>query len=175
MKKSYAVAACLLCTLTLAPAVKAADETPQFRCKPGETYYMNVMNTGVEYWFPVYEMFKQASHQLGCKTVYGGTPAYYVNQQLSSFEQVLAQKLAGIFLHPINPDPFIEPINRAAEMGIPVVTFAADSPNSKRVAYVTSDNFREGKRPWTKWARLCRGKASIPCWRIRVRITTIAA
>jgi monosaccharide ABC transporter substrate-binding protein, CUT2 family (TC 3.A.1.2.-) len=45
----------------------------------------------------------------------------------------------------MNPDPFIEPINRAAEMGIPVVTFAADSPNSKRVAYITSDNFREGK------------------------------
>jgi ribose transport system substrate-binding protein len=29
-------------------------------------------------------------------------------------------------------------------MGIPVVTFAADSPNSKRVSFVTSDNFREG-------------------------------
>jgi len=103
------------------------------------------MVTGVEYWFPVYEMFKQAAHQLGCKTVYGGTPAYDVNQPLASFEQVLAQKPAGIFLHPMNPDPFIEPINRAAEMGIPVVTFAADSPNSKRVAYITSDNFREGK------------------------------
>ena len=29
-------------------------------------------------------------------------------------------------------------------MGIPVVTFAADSPNSKRVSYITSDNVREG-------------------------------
>lgn len=159
MKKSYAVAACLLCALTLAPAVKAADETPQFRCKPGETYYMNVMNTGVEYWFPVYEMFKQAAHQLGCKTVYGGTPAYDVNQQLSSFEQVLAQKPAGIFLHPMNPDPFIEPINRAAEMGIPVVTFAADSPNSKRVAYVTSDNFREGKAAADEMGKVMQGHA----------------
>jgi ribose transport system substrate-binding protein len=27
---------------------------------------------------------------------------------------------------------------------VPVVTFAADSPNSKRIAYVTSDNDREG-------------------------------
>jgi ribose transport system substrate-binding protein len=60
------------------------------------------------------------------------------------FEQILAKNPAGIFLHPMNPDPFIEPINRAYEMGIPVVTFAADSPNSKRVSYITSDNVREG-------------------------------
>lgn len=145
MKKITALFAGLLVAGTLNTTAQAADETPQFRCKPGETYYMNVMVTGVEYWFPVYEMFKQAAHQLGCKTVYGGTPAYDVNQQLASFEQILAQKPAGIFLHPMNPDPFIEPINRAAEAGIPVVTFAADSPNSKRVAYITSDNFREGK------------------------------
>jgi len=145
MKKITALLASLLLAGSFTSTVSAADDAPQFRCKPGETYYMNVMVTGVEYWFPVYEMFKQAAHQLGCKTVYGGTPAYDVNQQLSSFEQILAQKPAGIFLHPMNPDPFIEPINRAAEMGIPVVTFAADSPNSKRVAYITSDNFREGK------------------------------
>ncbi|ORM68950.1 substrate-binding domain-containing protein [Pantoea rwandensis] len=145
MRKIASILAGLTLASTLVSTSQAADDTPQFRCKPGETYYMNVMVTGVEYWFPVYEMFKQAAHQLGCKTVYGGTPAYDVNQQLASFEQILAQKPAGIFLHPMNPDPFIEPINRAAEMGIPVVTFAADSPNSKRVAYITSDNFREGK------------------------------
>lgn len=145
MKKITALVASLAFAGTLSGSAYAADPAPQFRCKPGETYYMNVMVTGVEYWFPVYEMFKQAAHQLGCKTVYGGTPAYDVNQQLSSFEQVLAQKPAGVLLHPMNPDPFIEPINRAAEMGIPVVTFAADSPNSKRVAYITSDNLREGK------------------------------
>lgn len=116
-----------------------------FRCEPGETYYMNVMVSGVEYWFPVYEMFKAAAQSMGCKTVYTGTPEYDVNKQLSTFEQVLAKKPAGIFVHPMNPDPFIEPINRAAKMGIPTVTFAADSPNSDRVSFITSDNFQEGK------------------------------
>nr|WP_240804468.1 substrate-binding domain-containing protein [Qingshengfaniella alkalisoli] len=105
---------------------------------------MNVMVSGVEYWFPVYEMFKQAAQQFGCETEYTGTPAYDVNQQLASFEQVLAKKPAGIMVHPMNSDPFIEPINRAVDQGIPVVTFAADSPNSKRVSYITSDNTREG-------------------------------
>ncbi|WP_394168495.1 substrate-binding domain-containing protein [Saccharospirillum alexandrii] len=130
----------------LAAGVQAEDQNPlPFRCEPGETFYMNVMVSGVEYWFPVYEMMKQAAEQMGCDTVYTGTPEYDVNKQLASFEQILARNPAGILLHPMNPDPFIEPINRAAEMGIPVVTFAADSPNSNRVSFITSDNNEEGK------------------------------
>jgi ribose transport system substrate-binding protein len=123
-------------------AVKA--EGNAFRCAEGETYYMNVMVSGVEYWFPVYEMFKQAAQSMGCKTAYTGTPEYDVNKQIASFDQVLAKKPAGILVHPMNSDPFIEPINRAVDSGVPVVTFAADSPNSKRISYVTSDNNREG-------------------------------
>lgn len=127
-----------------AGAAHAQGEASPFHCKPGETYVMNVMVSGVEYWFPVYEMFKQAAHEMGCKTRYTGTPEYDVTKQIASFQQVLATHPAGILLHPMNPDPFIEPINQAVDSGIPVVTFAADSPNSKRVAYVTSDNFHEG-------------------------------
>lgn len=116
------------------------------RGNPNDVYVMNVMVSGVEYWFPVYEMMKHLGRTLGVKTRYTGTPEYDVNKQLASFEQELARKPAGILLHPMNPDPFIEPINRAAAMGIPVVTFAADSPNSKRVSFVTSDNAREGNQ-----------------------------
>lgn len=124
-------------------SVQAAD-TPQFRCKEGETYVMNVMVSGVEYWFPVYEMFKQAGQSLGCKTAYTGTPEYDVNKQIASFDQALAKQPAGILVHPMNSDPFVEPINRAVDGGVAVVTFAADSPNSKRASFVTSDNTREG-------------------------------
>ncbi len=130
-----------------APAAVATEEVEKspFEGDPSETYYMCVMVSGVEYWFPVYEMMKEAGQQLGVDTVYTGTPEYDINKQLAVFEQILAKKPAGILLHPMNPDAFIEPINRAAEMGIPVVTFAADSPNSDRVSYITSDNAREGR------------------------------
>lgn len=125
-------------------AQAAAPGATGLRGNPNDVYVMNVMVSGVEYWFPVYEMMKQLGRTLGVRTRYSGTPEYDVNKQLASFEQELARKPAGILLHPMNPDPFIEPINRAAAMGIPVVTFAADSPNSKRVSFVTSDNDREG-------------------------------
>lgn len=128
------------------------------RGNPNDVYVMNVMVSGVEYWFPVYEMMKQLGRTLGVRTRYSGTPEYDVNKQLASFEQEVARKPAGILLHPMNPDPFIEPINRAAAMGIPVVTFAADSPNSKRVSFVTSDNDREGSQAADAIAAALNGK-----------------
>lgn len=121
-----------------------AETANPFKCEPGEKYVMNVMVSGVEYWFPVYEMFKQAGQQFGCETAYTGTPEYDVNKQIASFDQALAQNPAGILVHPMNSDPFIEPINRAVDQGTAVVTFAADSPNSKRVSFITSDNLAEG-------------------------------
>lgn len=118
---------------------------PKFEGDPSETYYMVVMVSGVEYWFPVYEMFKQCAWELGVKSVYTGTPEYDVNKEIAVFEQVLAKKPAGIFVHPMNADAFVQPIDKAIDSGVPVVTFAADSPNSKRRTYITSDNVYEAQ------------------------------
>ena len=116
-----------------------------FQCEPGETYIMNVMVSAHPYWVPVYQGFKQAAEAMGCETVFSGTPDYDITKQIASFEQDLVKKPAGILLHPMQADPFIEVINRAIDSGISVTTFAADSPNSKRTAYVTSDNLAEAK------------------------------
>lgn len=129
--------------VTAAPA-NAAD-APQFRCKEGETYYMNVMVSAHPYWVPVYQGFKQAAASLGCKTVFSGTPDYDIAKQIASFEQDLIKKPAGVLLHPMQSDPFIEPINAAIAGGTQIVTFAADSPKSNRVSYITSDNVAEAK------------------------------
>lgn len=142
-KISVSIAGAMIATSLSGAGVLAQAENP-FRCEPGETYVMNVMVSGVEYWFPVYEMFKQAGQQMGCETEYTGTPEYDVNKQIASFDQALAQNPAGILVHPMNSDPFIEPINRAIAQGTAVVTFAADSPNSNRTSYITSDNVAEG-------------------------------
>ncbi len=102
LKRVVGIAALSVASLLTTTGTASAEGDAPFRCKPGETYYMNVMVSGVEYWFPVYEMMKQAAQSMGCKTVYTGTPEYDVNKQLASFEQVLAKKPAGILLHPMN-------------------------------------------------------------------------
>ena len=118
----------------------------KFTCKPGETYIMNVMVSAHPYWVPVYEGFKQAAAAMGgCETIFSGTPDYDIAKQIASFEQDMVKQPAGILLHPMQADPFIEPINRAIDSGTTIVTFAADSPKSNRTAYVTSDNVAEAK------------------------------
>lgn len=120
-------------------------KVPKFQGKSDETYYMNVMVSGVEYWFPVYEMFKWCAWELGVKSVYSGTTEMDANKQIASFEQDLAKKPAGIMVHPVNGDAFVAPINKAIDSGVPVITFANDSPNSKRRVFITSDNVYEGQ------------------------------
>ena len=144
MRKFFSTTALAVIATSYWAAPASAETANPFRCQPGEKYVMNVMVSGVEYWFPVYEMFKQAGQQFGCETEYTGTPEYDVNKQIATFDQALAQNPAGILVHPMNSDPFIEPINRAIDQGTAVVTFAADSPLSKRVSFITSDNTREG-------------------------------
>ncbi len=117
----------------------------KFACEPGETYIMNVMVSGHPYWVPVYEGFKQAAEAMGCETIFSGTPEYDITKQVASFEQDLVKAPAGFLLHPMQADPFIEPINRAIDSGSAVVTFAADSPDSNRTSYITSDNLAEAK------------------------------
>jgi ribose transport system substrate-binding protein len=139
-------AAAAAATMTLALAsTGGASAQSKFQCEPGETYVMNVMVSAHPYWVPVYQGFKQAAAAMGCETVFSGTPDYDITKQIASFEQDLVKKPAGVLLHPMQSDPFIESINGAIDSGIQVVTFAADSPKSKRTAYITSDNLAEAK------------------------------
>jgi ribose transport system substrate-binding protein len=146
MQKNLFAGALAAATLTVALATpNVASAQSKFQCAEGETYIMNVMVSAHPYWVPVYQGFKQAAEAMGCKTIFSGTPDYDITKQIASFEQDLVKQPAGILLHPMQSDPFIEPINRAIDSGVDVVTFAADSPKSKRTAYITSDNLAEAK------------------------------
>ena len=129
----------------LAGSITVTASAQGIMCQSGETYVMNVMVSGHPYWVPVYQGFKQAADAFGCETVFSGTPDYDITKQIASFEQDLVKSPAGVLLHPMQSDPFIEPINRAIGSGIEIVTFAADSPNSDRTGYITSDNLAEAK------------------------------
>jgi ribose transport system substrate-binding protein len=126
-------------------SMSAASAQDGFVCEPGETYIMNVMVSAHPYWVPVYQGFKQAAEAMGCETIFSGTPDYDISKQIASFEQDLIKNPSGILLHPMQADPFIEPINRAIGSGVAIVTFAADSPDSNRSAYITSDNLAEAR------------------------------
>jgi ribose transport system substrate-binding protein len=144
--------------VTVSAVAQPAAAQSKFACEPGDLYIMNVMVSAHPYWVPVFEGFKQAADAMGCEVVFSGTPDYDITKQIASFEQDLAKSPKGILLHPMQADPFVDPINRAIDSGVTVATFAADSPNSKRVSYVTSDNLAEAKYAAEELSGLLGGK-----------------
>lgn len=128
-------------------AVAAAEQSggAAFGADPNEEYYMVTFLSGIEYWKGCYKGFEAAGKVYGVKTVYGGAAEYDVNQAVTVFEQIIANKPAGIAVSCINPDAYIEPINKAIEAGIPVVTFDADAPDSKRFSFLATGNVAAGE------------------------------
>jgi ribose transport system substrate-binding protein len=155
--KGVIAAAAIAVSATAMIQTSALAES-KFACEPGDLYIMNVMVSAHPYWVPVFEGFKQAATAMGCEVQFSGTPEYDITKQIASFEQDLVKQPKGILLHPMQADPFIEPINRAIDSGVAIVTFAADSPNSKRTSYITSDNLAEAKYAAEEIAGLLGGK-----------------
>lgn len=110
-----------------------------------QAYFMCVFKQNTPYWKGVFKGFQAAGDQLGVRTAFVGCDEYDINAQLRVFEQIVAKKPKGIAVHPITPESFKEPINKAIAAGIKVTCFAADSPESNRLTLVTSDNVKEGQ------------------------------
>lgn len=105
-----------------------------------EEYYMITFQSGMEYWKSAYKGFEDAGKLYGIKTVYTGATQYDINQEVTVLEQIIAKKPAGIAISCINPNALAAPINKAVDAGIPVVTFDADSPKSKRYSTLATNN-----------------------------------
>jgi ribose transport system substrate-binding protein len=118
---------------------KQSRESPLIGDK-SEEYYMVTFMSGMEYWKDCYNGFRDAGMLYGVKTVYTGATQYDVNQQVTALEQIIAKKPAGIAVSCMNPDAFTEPIKKAMKLGIPVVTFDADSPDSGRYSFLGTVN-----------------------------------
>jgi ribose transport system substrate-binding protein len=144
-----------------ASADAGSGTTVGIKGSPDESYYMCVMNSGVEYWYPCYAGMKDACKALGVNCYYMGTPEYDIKKEVDVFDQILAMKPTGIIVHPMTAEGFVDPIKRAEAQGTQVVTFAADSPASERTAYVTSDNVKEGNTAAKKIAEGLGGRGEV--------------
>jgi len=84
-----------------------------------------------------------AGEELGVKTRCVGPVGGDIAGMISTLEQVIAEKPAGILV--VGVDPALkEPIDRAIEQGIPVITLDADVPASKRYTFIGTGNYNAG-------------------------------
>lgn len=118
----------------------ASSGASAFQGEPGETYYMVAFLSGHPFWVGCRLGAEAAAKQLGVTLRYGGDPEYDVNKSVQAFEQIVATKPKGVLLTCIDPSALKEPIDNAVAAGVPVITFDTDSPDSKRLSFVSTDN-----------------------------------
>jgi ribose transport system substrate-binding protein len=110
----------------------------------GQTYYMVTFVSGISYWADAFRGMQDAAEMLGVDVVYTGTPDQDATAEVRVLEETLALEPDGVVLTVIQADALQPTIDGAIDNGIPLVTFDADSPLSKRYAFLGTGNYYAG-------------------------------
>jgi ribose transport system substrate-binding protein len=82
-------------------------------------------------------------------------------RQKEILESFITQGVDGIAISATNGDFLTSTIDKAIEAGIPVVTWDADAPKSKRIAFYGVDDFKAGQILAKEAVRLLNGKGRV--------------
>jgi ribose transport system substrate-binding protein len=137
-RRDFLKASSMLAAAGMLPAVNT------LKAQDKQTYYMVTFVSGIDYWKDCYRGMQDAAEFLGVEAIYTGAPEYDIIAEARVFEEVAGQQPDGILATIINPDAFVAPIQAALGVGVPVVTFDADSPLSGRYSFVGTGNYYAG-------------------------------
>jgi len=126
-----------------------------------ERYVFVATNINLPYWQEAQAGFLDAAKALGVKAEMTGPATYDPSGEVGIFRQVVEQHPAGICLSAARPEIFQADIDKAIAQGIPVICVDADVPNSKRVLYIGTDNFKAGRESMKRMAALISGRGNI--------------
>jgi len=128
------------------------------------TYYFLAANNSDPFYVPGVQGFNDAGEMFGVKTEFVGPMDLNVNEQLKTFEELVASpKTRGIFWYPSDFAIGETIIKDAFQKGIPVVIGAVDSPYKGRKAFVGYNNVVLGTQAGAWAAELidCKGSVGI--------------
>jgi ribose transport system substrate-binding protein len=105
---------------------------------------------------------ERAAQQLGnVEVIWRGPETGDQLKQKEILESFITQRVDGIAISCLNGDFLAETINRAMDAGIPVVTWDADAPTSKRIAFYGVDDKAGGRIMGEEAVKLLNGKGTV--------------
>src|SRR6266478_8157964 len=126
-----------------------------------ERYVFVASNVNIPYWQEAQAGLMDAAQQMGVKAELTGPEKFDPQEQLRDFQKVLDSKPAGILVSVTRPELLTDAINSAIAQGIPVVAVDSDAPNSKRVMFVGTDNYRAGGESAKRMADILKGQGQV--------------
>ena len=82
-------------------------------------------------------------------------------KQAEIVEQLLLSGVDGIIISCSDANKLTDAINKAASLGVPVVTYSGDAPQSKRLVALGIDDFKCGEQTFEELANLLGGKGVV--------------
>jgi ribose transport system substrate-binding protein len=137
----------------------AACQTPYHQ--PEEHYVLVAANVNLPYWQEAQAGLNDVGKLMGVKVDLTGPASFSPDEELTAFKEAIAQHPSGVLVSVSNPQLFKGPIDDAILQGIPVICVDADAPDSKRVLFIGTDNFRAGEESGKRIAGLLGGQGSI--------------
>jgi len=126
-----------------------------------ERYVFVTTNIDLPYWQEAEAGFQDAAKELGVRGELIGPKGYQPNAELVMFRQLVEEHPTGICLSAARPELFQAQIDKAIAEGVPVICVDADSPDSKRLTYVGTDNNRAGRESLKQMAKLLSGGGQV--------------
>jgi ribose transport system substrate-binding protein len=128
-----------------------------------EHYFLVANNNKLPYWQEANAGFSDAVRQLGfgVKAELVGPDSFSPNDELDAFNKAIAAHPTGILVSPADAKSFKDPIDDAIKQGIPVICIDSDAPDSARLMFIGTDNYRAGFSSGTRMAQALHGEGSV--------------
>jgi ribose transport system substrate-binding protein len=139
---------------TLVGGAYAADKAQVFAIVPkgiNDPFFSDVEKGG-----------KEEAKKYNAQILYTGSTQSDESEQVQILRDLLTRGVSGIALSPVNADAVMGVIASAAGKHIPVVTFDSDAPDSKRLAYIGTNNLAAGEEAGKAFkSHLPKGKIAV--------------
>jgi ribose transport system substrate-binding protein len=126
-----------------------------------EKYYLVSANIQLPYWKTAASGFYRAAKEMNLPVEVVGPTNYDPKAEAEEFRKAVSKKPTGILISAADAEILKPEIDDAITKGIPVITMDADSPDSKRLFFVGTDNYNAGVTGGEEAAKLMNGKGEV--------------
>ncbi len=148
----------LLCVSATAAAVGCGGKT---RHEVTEKYILVVANKKLTYWQSASAGLIDAARQMGVQAEILGPDTYDPKEEVAAFQRALDKNPSGILVSAADPKLLESAINGAIAKGVPVITMDADTPSSKRLTFIGTNNYQAGQMGGRIAAKALNGKGTV--------------
>jgi ribose transport system substrate-binding protein len=128
-----------------------------------ENYILLATNINLPYWQNAAAGLRRAASELKVKAEFLGPESYDPKAQREELDRALQQrqKPTGILVSAADAALMKPAIDSAIAQGIPVITIDSDAPDSKRLFFIGTDNYKAGTMGARVVAEQLRGKGNV--------------